>query len=311
MRPTTPNMGCATLALSLSVILAACAGGGLGTGETKPQDARGDDLANLAEVPAVGTRFRDCWECPQMVVVPAGSYRMGSPSEEEGRHADEGPVHEVTFDAPFAVGRYEVTFVEWDACARAGGCLRGEGVAEDYGMGRGRDPVVSVSWNDAKAYVEWLSKKTEKAYRLPSESEWEYAARAGTTTPWYWDEGQSGQCQHANGADASVRGPRRARCYDGYPKAAPVGSFSANGWGLHDMLGNVWEWTQDCWNDSYAGAPADGRAWENGDCARRVLRGGSWFSAPWDLRAANRFKRTSDLRAHIMIGFRVARTLAP
>ena len=243
---------------------------------------------------------RDCPECPLMVVVPAGSYRMGSPSCEQGRRDFEGPVHEVTTGAPLAVGRYEVTFAEWDACARDGGCPRGEGIAGDRGWGRGRRPVINVSWHNAKRYVNWLSQKTRKPYRLLSESEWEYAARAGTETAYSWGD---------------ETGVNRANC-DGCgsqwddSKTAPAGSFGANAWGLHDMHGNVYEWVEDCWNDSYAGAPADGSAWLRGDCDRRVMRGGSWLTLPSFLRAAYRFWFTSGFRLD-SLGFRVARTLAP
>ena len=240
---------------------------------------------------------RDCAECPEMVVVPAGLYRMGS----EDGDSDERPVHEVAIGAPFAVGRYEVTFAEWDTCARDGGCPRGEGIADDrWRWGRGRRPVIHVSWDDAKRYVRWLSRKTGKPYRLPSESEWEYAARAGTQTAYSWGD---------------EIGVNRASCYscgsqwDG-GRTAPAGSFGANAWGLHDMHGNVWEWVEDCWNDRYAGAPADGSAWQRGTCDERVLRGGSWSNQPSYLRAADRGRLTSGDRNYIS-GFRVARTLAP
>ena len=240
---------------------------------------------------------RDCAKCPEMVVVPAGSYRMGS---EDGA-SDERPVHEVTIGAPFAVGRYEVTFAEWDACGR--GCPRGRDIrplADDEGWGRGRRPVINVSWDDAKRYVQWLSRKTKKPYRLLSESEWEYAARAGTQTAYSWGD---------------EIGVNRANC-DGCgsqwddSKTAPVGSFGANAWGLYDMHGNVTEWVADCWNDSYAGAPADGSAWLTGNCAVRVLRGGSWYNNPSFLRAAYRIRNSTGIRS-IRIGFRVARTLTP
>ena len=282
--------------------------------------------------PKVGDRFRDCPECPEMVVMPAGSYRMGSPSYEQGRQEDEGPVHGVTISVPFAIGRHEVTVAEFrrflDATGYSAGnsCLTYEdGKWEsragrswrDPGFGQsGRFPVVCVSWDDAQAYVAWLSRETGEEYRLPSESEWEYAARAGASAARYWGEGESGQCRHANGGDASTKERYSdwkwpvASCRDGHVHTAPVGSFAANGWDLHDMLGNVWEWTEDCWNDSYAGAPSDGTAWEYGDCARRVLRGGSWYFTPSILRAAIRFRNSTGYRSDYL-GFRVARTLAP
>ena len=249
----------------------------------------------------VGERFRDLTsggEGPLMVVVPSGSFVMGSQSHEKGRDDDEGPVHRVRFQAPFAVGVYEVTFAEWDVCEEAGGC--GGYIPEDEGWGRGTRPVVNVSWDDARSYADWLSRETGQTYRLLSESEWEYAARAGTSTSRYWGEGESGQCLHANGFGA-------ASCRDGHVHTAPVGSFAANGWGLHDMLGNVSEWTEDCWNNSYAGAPSDGNAWEHGNCKTHILRGGSWRSDPRTLRAANRITSGSGSG----IGFRVARTLIP
>ena len=280
----------------------------------------------------VGDRFRDCAECPEMVAVPSGTFMMGSPAGEEGRHGDEGPVHEVTIAAPFAIGRYEVTvsefgrFVEETGYSAGSSCWTYEdGKPEDradrgwrypgFGQG-GSHPVACVSWDDAQAYVAWLSEQTGKAYRLPSESEWEYAARAGTATARHWGEGESGQCRHANGADPSVKERYSnwpvpvSSCRDGHVHTAPVGSFRANGWGLHDMLGNAWEWTEDCWNGSYAGAPSDGSAWGHGNCAERVLRGGSWDLDPSTLRAAYRNRKSTGIRLHGN-GFRVARTLAP
>ena len=241
-----------------------------------------------------GHKFRDCPGCPEMVVVPAGSFEMGSPPGEEGRYDVEGPVHRVTFERPFAVGVYEVTFGEWEACVSGGGC--GGHRPDDRGRGRGNRPVINVSWDDAKAYVGWLSGKTGEEYRLLSEAEWEYVARAGTTTEYWWGDGI---------------GRNRANCYDcgdSYEYTAPVGSFSANPFGLYDVHGNVFEWVEDCWNDSYRGAPTDGSAWESGDCDRRVLRGGSWYYAPELLRSAFRFGSTSGYRIS-NAGFRVARTL--
>ena len=272
-----------------------------------------------------GDRFRNCPECPEMVVVPAGSYQMGSPSYEQGRREYEGPVHEVTIAAPFAIGVYEVTvaefgqFVDETGYSVASSCLTYEGAGfhtdrswrnPSFGQG-GRHPVTCVSWNDAQAYAAWLSQETGEEYRLPSESEWEYVARAGTSTPRPWVEGEAGQCRHANGADASDYSVLTVEsCRDGHAHTAPVGSFAASGWGLHDMLGNVWEWTEDCWNDSYGGAPLDGSAWEHGYCGRRVLRGGSWYDSPSDLRAADRVWDSAGNR-YFDYGFRVARTLVP
>ena len=240
-----------------------------------------------------GRVFRDCPDCPEMVVVPAGSFMMGS-----NAYSSEKPIHRVRIAKPFAVGKYEVTFAEWDACASDGGC--GGRRPADNGWGRDRRPVINVSWRDAKAYVRWLSRKTGKRYRLLSESEWEYATRAGTTTRYSWGD----EVGH-NRANCDGCGSR----WDD-KQTAPVGSFPANGFGLHDMHGNVWEWMEDCWNKSYAGAPADGSARTGGDCGERVLRGGSWIGTPGNLRSAFRFWSSTGIRFNF-IGFRVARTLTP
>ena len=250
--------------------------------------------------PAVGERFRDCPECPEMVVAPAGSFMMGSPSSEVGRDDYEGPVHRVRIGEGLAVGVYEVTFEEWDACVRGGGCNGYR--PDDRGWGRGRRPVINVSWEDAQAYVRWLSRETGQGYRLLSEAEWEYVARAGSRTAYHW------------GGDI---GRNRANCrvvcgsrWDDKKRSAPAGSFAANEFGLHDVHGNVSEWVEDCWNESYRGAPEDGSAWESGDCRRRVLRGGSWSSRPWVLRSAHRSRGTTGDRSNDA-GFRVVRTLTP
>ena len=245
-----------------------------------------------------GTKFRDCPECPELVVVPSGSFEMGSPSSEYGRRDNEGPVHRVRIGRSFAVGVYEVTFGEWDACVSGGGC--GGYRPSDESWGRGRRPVINVSWEDAKAYVGWLSRKTGEEYRLLSESEWEYVARAGTITAYWWGD-EIGR----NRANCDRCGSR----WDG-EQTAPVGSFSANGFGLYDVHGNVWELVEDCWNGSYAGAPTDGSAWESGECGRRVLRDGSWNVRPWKLRSALRGGNSSGSRSFV-VGFRVARTLTP
>ncbi len=240
-----------------------------------PSGRHRDDARRLrdeaAKVRAVGEVFRDCDHCPEMVVVPAGRFTMGSPSSESGRDSDEGPQRRVTFGAKFAVGVYEVTFAEWDACVSDGGC--GGYHPDDAGWGRGRRPVMRVSWDDAQAYASWLSRETGESYRLLSEAEWEYVARAGTTTRYWW-----GNNVGRNRANCDGCGSR----WDD-ESTAPVGSFGANGFGLHDVHGNVWEWVEDCWHDSYAGAPRDGSAWlgnNGGDCSRRVLRGGSWLHRP-------------------------------
>ena len=279
-----------------------------------------------------GERFQDCDECPWMVVLPGGSFLMGSPKSEEGRYDNEGPVHGVTIPEAFAVGEYEVTREEYGAyvadtgrssggsCrvwtgseweARAGLSWRDPGYAQT-----GRDPVVCVSWEEAREYVGWLSRKTGKEYRLLSEAEWEYAARAGSVTRFSYGDDLKYErlCGYGNGADWTVKekysGWTVAPCRDGYVNTAPVGRYKRNGFGLYDMHGNAWEWVQDCWNGSYRGALDDGRAWESGDCNRRVLRGGSWSNYPWALRSASRFWVNSGLRINYF-GFRVGRTLTP
>ena len=239
--------------------------------------------------------FRECVNCPQMRVMPAGSFTMGSPASEPDRNDYEGPQHEVTIAQQFAVGQFELTFDEWDACIADGGCNGHR--PSDEGWGRGHRPVISVSWNDAKAYVVWLAKKTGKPYRLFTEAEYEYAARAGTTTvyPWGDDIGR-------NNANCTGCGGR----WDN-KQTAPVGSFAANGFGLYDMVGNAWTWIEECWHYNYNGAPTDGSAWTSGDCSiGHVVRSGSWLNGPRSLRSANRsaFNIGRDI-----IGFRVARTL--
>ena len=224
-----------------------------------------------------GKTLRDCEQCPEMVVVPAGSYMMGSPDGEEGRSSAEGPVHEVTIATPLAVGKYEVTFAEWDACVAAGGCTH---QPSDEGWGRGKRPVINVSWDDIQQYVKWLSGETGQAYRLLSEAEWEYVARAGTTTPFHTGATISPAQANYNGNYTYGSGQKGAY----KEKTVPVGSYAANGFEVYDVHGNVWEWVADCWNDSYAGAPSDGSAWTSGNtsgnCGSRVLRGGSWGHPP-------------------------------
>ena len=243
--------------------------------------------------------FKECANCPEMVVVPAGRFSMGSPASEPARSADESPQHTVTIARRFAVARFEVTFDEWDACAADGGCNGYK--PSDEGWGRGRRPVINVSWDDANAYAAWLSKKTRKRYRLLSEAEYEYAARGGTQTMYPW-----GNAIGTNKADCHSCGSQ----WDAR-QTAPVGSFAANGFRLYDMVGNVREWTQDCYHDSYSGAPADGSPWIAGaNCYNRVVRGGSWLLAPDFLRSASRYWFTADYRLRYL-GFRVARSLSP
>ena len=245
-----------------------------------------------------GTIFRDCGVCPEMVVVPPGRSVMGSPESEPDRKETEGPQGVLSIGYSFAVGVYEVTFDEWDECARAGGC--GGYLPEDDRAGRGRRPVLFVSPRYAQAYVEWLSLRTGEQYRLLSEAEWEYMARAGTRTARYWGESEADQCRYANGADGI--------CSDGYWKTAPVGSFEPNAFGLYDVLGNVFEFVEDCFNHDHEGAPMDGSARHDGECYARVLRGGSFLSGPNDLRSAARYLVSARSGA-VDFGFRVARTI--
>jgi formylglycine-generating enzyme required for sulfatase activity len=218
-----------------------------------------------------------------MVSIPGGSFRMGDLSGEGD--SDEKPVHSVRVSG-FKMSQHEITFAAWDACVSAGGCSYRP---DDEGWGRGNRPVIDVSWNDiAQQFIPWLNQVSGKRYRLPSEAEWEYAARAGSSTKYSWGD--------------SI-GSNRANCEDcgsqwDLNKTAPVGSFSANRFGLYDMHGNVWEWTQDCWNGTYSGAPTNGSTWTGGDCGRRVSRGGSWFYKHWYLRAASRIYSTVTARSY-------------
>ena len=235
-----------------------------------------------------------------MVVLPTGSFRMGSPSGEEGRYDVEGPLRTVTIGKRIAMGLYEVTFAEYDHFADADSR---RSRPDDEGWGR--RPVMNVSQEDAKTYAAWLSAQTGKTYRLPSESEWECAARAGTETAYSW--GDSISCSQAR--YGRYQGGECSNSYDG---TVPVGRFAANAFGLFDMHGNVWEWVEDCWHDSYEGAPTDGSAWTSGcgSGARAVLRGGSWNDNPRGLRAANRFWNTPSDRLN-GYGFRLVQDLNP
>ena len=268
---------------------------------------------------------------PEMVVIPAGRFRMGCVSGRDCEN-EEKPVHEVKIAQPFAMSKYEVTRGEFGRfVAQAGyrttaergrGCYVGDGsTVTEKSSARWNNPgfnqsdthpVVCVSWDDAVAYVEWLSSGTGVRYRLPSEAEWEYAARSGSTTKYHFGDDESQLCRYANHADRSVSFEwRNELCSDGVGlSTAGVGSYRPNDFGLYDMYGNVREWVQDCANEGYAGAPSDGSAWTSGDCGYRVLRGGSWDDKPGNLRTASRGRGTTDDRSD-SIGFRVARTLTP
>ena len=249
---------------------------------------------------------------PEMVVIPGGSFRMGCVSGLDCQE-EELPGHTVRIER-FKLSKYEVTFEEYDRFTEATGRER----AKDEGWGRGRRPVIHVSWEDAVAYTRWLSEQTEEKYRLPSEAEWEYAARGGTETKYHFGNDESRLCNYANHWDSSIGNDepfyesRNRSCSDGVgKKTAIVGSYRANTYGLHDMHGNVSEWVQDCWNGSYQGAPADGSPWENGNCSVRILRGGCMVDFPRFLRSAYRIRYFADDRSQFGFGFRVGRTITP
>ena len=251
-----------------------------------------------------GAAFRDCdATCPEMVVVPAGNFVMGSLPSEPSHSPTEAPAHEVTIAAPFAVGRFAVTFEEWDACVAGGGC--GGYSPGDRGWGRGRRPVIDVSFDDARTYLAWLSARTGKTYRLLSEAEREYVARAGTTTPFWW--GTTITTEQAN-YDGTATPYNNGEKGEFRRQTLPVDSFKPNPWGLYNVHGNVDEWTADCYHNSYNGAPRDGSAWTDGACSFRVLRGGSWGFVPRFLRSAIRHYDGPGARSPDF-GFRVARSL--
>ena len=271
--------------------------------------------ALLAQDLTPGSVFRDCPQCPEMVVIPAGEFVMGSPKSESG-HTDEKPQHTVKFAKLFAVGRFEVTFEQWDACTAAGRCP----TADDDGYGRASYPAINVSWVDAQGYVAWLREKTGQPYRLLSEAQFEYAARAGTTTPWFWGPeedsyGSKKACEYANTHDEAGKDAHpmyvwsHHQCNDGYAENAPTGKYKPNAWGLYDMLGNVREWVEDCHQVGYEGAPADGSARaHSGACEKRVVRGGAWIDGASTARAAYRYAEAESFRNY-QVGFRVVRAL--
>ena len=291
------------------------------------------DAEVVARLP--GSVFRDCEGCPEMVVVPAGSFDMGSPPGEPGRHGNEGPVHRVRIVNSFAIGKYEVTRQEFARFLQESGhapikrCWTIEGSAL-FNSGRHRngrnwanpsfsqsplDPVVCVSWMDAQAFVKWLSVETGKPYRLPSEAEWEFAARAGTSASRYWGDDASLACRYENVSDAEVRKKyfdwSFHNCSDGNFATSSRGQFMPNPFGLYDILGNAGEWVEDCWRRGYRDAPTDGSALTvGGDCSQRVARGGSWGSGPRIARAAKRHHFGLE-EAFYEAGFRVARSLHP
>lgn len=263
---------------------------------------QGSAKVDLTRLPPPGTVFKDCPSCGEMVWLPAGSFTMGSPSSEAERGADESPQHKVSIRQPFAVGKYEVTFAEWDACVADGGCNRYR--PADEGWGRGRRPVINVSWQDAQAYVDWISSKTRHRYRLLSEAEWEYAARAGQRGVFGAGDCLSAQQANIDGRYDYGKCPVDANGY--IQRTVEVGRYSANAFGLHDMLGNVFEWTSDDWHESYHGAPTSGKRWEKGDADWHPVRGGCWYSQPGMARVANRYGLDGGFRSNT-VGFRLAR----
>jgi formylglycine-generating enzyme required for sulfatase activity len=283
----------------------------------KPTSASKAELSSLMVLDEralkPGDTFKECAVCPEMVVVPAGSFVMGSPANEEGRDNNDGPQHQVTITRQFAVGKFEVTFDEWDACVADRVCQYSphDGISNRMGWGRGRRPVINVSWEDTKDFLLWLNRRIGKdVYRLLTEAEWEYAARgvtsASASSERYW-WGHIASHDHANfGSDKCCAGLAQGR--DHWVNTAPVGQFPANPFGLHDMHGNVWEWVEDCWNPNYNGSFSDGSARKAEGCSRRVLRGGSSNSHPPYLRSAIRDVTVPDHRLDGN-GFRVGRTL--
>jgi formylglycine-generating enzyme required for sulfatase activity len=241
--------------------------------------------------------FKECAkDCPEMVVIPAGAFRMGSPADENGRYDNEGPQHDVVFAKPFAVSSFDVTFDDWSVCASYGDCDPG---ISDSGFGRGRQPVINVVFEDARRYASWLARVTGKPYRLLTEAEWEYAARAGTTTAFSFGDDEAMLGRYAWYSKNSGR------------QAHAVGEKEPNAFGLYDMHGNVFQWVEDCVHGTYDGAPADGSAWlTRGDCSGRIVRGAAWNLPPHNLRSAYRSWYVADLRLS-RVGFRVGRALGP
>nr|WP_244197559.1 SUMF1/EgtB/PvdO family nonheme iron enzyme [Caballeronia ptereochthonis] len=241
-----------------------------------------------------GGEIKDCPSCPALIPIAPGSFTMGSNNDDPA----EKPPHRVTIAHPYAIGKYEVTVEQWNACADAGACTRVAPDSEATTAPPGNSPMRNVSWDDAQVYVKWLSKVGGKSYRLPTEAEWEYAARGGTQSTYWW-----GDQMRKGTADCKD-------CGDPYrPEApTPVGSFAPNPYGLYDMNGSVWEWVADCWHSSYKGAPADGRTWDDPSCSVRVIRGGSWREGAGYMQSATRFKYSASVRQS-QNGFRVARDM--
>ncbi len=266
-------------------------------------DTEDDAMAALVAsvtTPASAEVFRDCDACPDMARLPAGAFQMGAPASEPARQPTEGPVRDIAIASPFAMGVHEVTFEEWAACVEGGGCRAYQ--PYDHGWGRGARPVVNVSYEDAQDYVAWLSKKTGATYRLPTEAEWEYAARAGSAAPFATGVAITTDQANFNGEYPYIGDAGTFR-----KRTTPAASFAPNAFGLYDMNGNVWEWTADCWRETHASAPEDGSA-IGGSCAHRVLKGGAWNTGGWRLRAGHRIGKEATSR-EFDNGFRVVRDL--
>ncbi len=256
-----------------------------------------------------GDTFRECANCPEMVVMPTGSFTMGSPASEKDRSGDEGPQRTVRISSPFAMGKFHVTRDEFAAFANDTGFSahqgcdwRNPGFSQD-----GSHPVVCVTWDDANAYANWLSRKTGRTYRLPSEAEFEYAARAGTTTPFWWGSSITPDQANYDGRSVYTGGGSKGAYRQG---TVPDSSFRPNPWGIYNVHGNAYQWMTDCYHDDYTGAPSDGSAWTSGSCSARVVLGGSWGNNPQILRAAYRNSRIPGSHFNY-VGFRLARTLSP
>ena len=250
-----------------------------------------------------GTVFRDCDSCPEMVSIAGGSvFKMGAATGERSADRAETPQIEITLARPFAIGAYEVTYDEWAVCVADGGCSAYE--PADMGWGKGRRPLVNVSFNDAQSYLTWLSAKTGETYRLPSEAEWEFSARAGSEEAFAFGAGVRAAQANFDAAKYPYAGAPNERSQG---KTTPVGTYAANGFGLYDMHGNVWEWTADCWRSSHLNAPTDGSP-VSGSCSERVLKGGAWNAGGWRLRSAHR-KGVNARDRDFDTGFRVARDL--
>ena len=276
------------------------------------QKSRGETQTGFLSRESVGlllrgpVSFRDCDDrCPEMALIPPGTFLMGSDASEEDGKNNEKPRHAVVIAYAFAVGAHEVTLEEWEACVNDGGCSSIPLESQD-GSATGKQPVTHVTWHEAKAYTDWLSGRTGMVYRLPSEAEWEYAARAETTTPFYSGVAVTSKQANFDGRyDWRVGSALTPNVYMG--RTLEAGLLEANAFGLHDVHGNANEWTQDCYVSHYRGAPEDGRPRETDNCVRRVMRGGSWKDKPWDIRSARRHAGVPDERSS-QIGFRVMRT---